>query len=207
MWVQTKLLGILCLIPSLPYFPLENRDKYSGPKCSGKVLHAGSWAWRPIQRWRLLLLIFMKCFKVVDLQVVSSAHSCVPCPRCMRMNVSEWSSGTELWGLVPSPRNVFFSWVSNLTCPELKFFLSVKGRCLYLSCIFHGAEMLKCDSTLNTMNRPLLFVSRQLRDFSICKQGTHTQFLEKYLNFSLKKPSPAPWTCIHLCHWEFLLYM
>lgn len=52
--------------------------------------------------------------------------------------------------------------------------------------------MLKCESTLNTMNRLLLFVSRQLCDFSICKRGTHTQFLEKYLNFSLKKPVPCP---------------
>ena len=145
-----------------------------------------------VQRWRLLLMIFMRCFKGVDLQVVSSAHICVPCPRCIRMNVSGWPSRAELWGLVPSPRNVFFSWVSNLTCPELRFFLSVRGRWLYLSCIFHEAEMLKCESTLNTMNRLLLFVSWQLCDFSICKRGTHTQFLEKYLNFSLKKPVPCP---------------
>ena len=192
MWVHTKLLGILCLILSLPHFLLENRDKYAGPKCSRKVLHAGSWEWRPVQHWRLLLMIFMRCFKVVDLQVLSSARICVPCPRCIRMNVSEWSSGTELWGLVPPPRNVFFSWLSSLTCPELKFFLSVKGRWLYLRCIFHAAEMLKCESTLNTKNRLLLFVSRQLCDFSIYKQGTHTQFLEKYLNFSLEKNPPLP---------------
>lgn len=89
---------------------------------------------------------------------------------------------------------VFFPWAGNLTSLELKFSLSVKGRWLYLSCILHGAKMLKFESTLNNtmgLDYYYLWPIGYIISLSVSR-GTHTHNCQRDENLSyLKEPRPG----------------